>query len=73
MTDTLEHPFVPVKGQTGCGALVNGERCGYARGHHPVRVRISLKCNECGKTWRVGPNSDPQCPKCNGVDYEVMP
>ena len=36
-----------------------------------LRVRISLTCNECGKTWRVSPDSDPQCPRCNGVDYEV--
>jgi Zn finger protein HypA/HybF involved in hydrogenase expression len=34
-------------------------------------IRIKLTCNECGKVWRVSPNSDPQCPKCNGVDYEV--
>ncbi len=34
--------------------------------------RVKLVCQECGKTWRVSPNAnDPQCPKCNGVDYEV--
>ena len=38
----------------------------------PPAVRIGLQCNECGKKWRVSPNSDPQCPKCNGVDYEVL-
>ena len=35
-------------------------------------TRITLKCNECGKTWRVRPNAaDPQCPKCGGVDWDV--
>lgn len=37
----------------------------------PQSVRVSLVCNECGKQWKVRPNADPQCPKCNGVDYEV--
>lgn len=63
---TPEHPFVAVRGQTGCA------RCGYARGHHPKRVRVKLTCNECGKRWNVSPSSDPQCPKCNSVDYEVI-
>jgi rubrerythrin len=35
------------------------------------RIRIVLVCQECGKVWRVSPNSDPQCPNCNSVDYEV--
>lgn len=35
------------------------------------KVRIALTCNECGKKWKIGLNADPQCPKCNGVDYEV--
>lgn len=34
--------------------------------------RITLQCNECGKTWKVLPDSDPQCPRCNGADYEVL-
>lgn len=38
----------------------------------PKRVTVTLICNECGKKWRVSPNaSDPQCPKCNSVDWEV--
>lgn len=36
-------------------------------------VKIALVCNECGKHWKVSEkNLDPQCPKCNGVDYEVL-
>lgn len=38
---------------------------------NPKPTRIALKCNECGHTWRVAPSADPQCSKCNGVDYEV--
>jgi Zn finger protein HypA/HybF involved in hydrogenase expression len=34
--------------------------------------RIKVVCLECGKRWSVSPKSDPQCPKCNGVDYEVV-
>jgi Zn finger protein HypA/HybF involved in hydrogenase expression len=34
-------------------------------------VRIPVKCNECGKVWRVRPTADPQCPQCNGVDFDV--
>lgn len=37
----------------------------------PPRVRLTIVCNECGHTWRVSPNADPQCPKCNSVDFEV--
>jgi predicted RNA-binding Zn-ribbon protein involved in translation (DUF1610 family) len=34
--------------------------------------KIALLCNECGKTWQVSPNaSDPECPKCGGVDWDV--
>lgn len=34
--------------------------------------KITLVCNECGKRWRVSPKAaDPQCPKCNSIDYEV--
>lgn len=32
---------------------------------------MKLKCNECGKFFKVSPkNSDPECPKCGGVDVE---
>ena len=35
-------------------------------------AKMVLKCNECGKVFRVSDkNDDPQCPKCGGVDYEV--
>jgi predicted nucleic acid-binding Zn-ribbon protein len=35
-------------------------------------AKMALKCNECGKTFRVSDKSlDAQCPKCGGVDYEV--
>jgi hypothetical protein len=34
-------------------------------------VKIPVICNECQKRWKVSPNSDPQCPRCNGVDFEV--
>ncbi len=35
--------------------------------------KIKLKCNECGKTWKVSPNaSDPQCKNCNSVDWDVV-
>jgi len=38
----------------------------------PTRIRVPLVCLECGKKWKVSPTADPQCPKCNGVDYEVL-
>jgi hypothetical protein len=34
--------------------------------------RIALQCNECGRKWKVSPNSDPQCSRCNSVDFEVL-
>lgn len=34
-------------------------------------VKITVVCNECGKRWKVSPCSDPQCPRCNSVDFEV--
>ncbi len=35
--------------------------------------KVALKCNECGKTFKVSPRSvDPQCPKCGGVDWDVQ-
>jgi hypothetical protein len=37
------------------------------------RGRIALRCNECGRRFSIGSrSSDPQCPKCHGVDYEVL-
>lgn len=39
----------------------------------PKPIRVALVCNECGKKFTVSQNNyDPQCPKCNGVDYEVL-
>jgi DNA-directed RNA polymerase subunit RPC12/RpoP len=36
-------------------------------------VRVSLKCMECGKRFKVSAKAaDPECPKCGGVDYEVV-
>lgn len=35
------------------------------------RIRIRVVCNECGHAWRVSPDSDPQCPECNSVDFDV--
>jgi Zn finger protein HypA/HybF involved in hydrogenase expression len=35
-------------------------------------AKMALKCNECGKAFRVSDsNPDPQCPRCNSVDFEV--
>lgn len=36
--------------------------------------RITLKCNECGKTRKVSPNGNynERCPKCGGVDWDVL-
>lgn len=35
-------------------------------------AKINVKCQECGKAFKVSPScSDPQCPKCGGVDIEV--
>jgi hypothetical protein len=33
--DPCDHPFIPVRGLTGC------QQCGYARGHHPKRKPIA--------------------------------
>jgi Zn finger protein HypA/HybF involved in hydrogenase expression len=38
----------------------------------PTQIRVALVCLECGKKWKVSPTADPQCPKCNGVDYDVL-
>jgi len=35
------------------------------------RVRVAVRCNECGRRWSVSPNADPQC-KCGGVDFDVV-
>lgn len=38
-----------------------------------MKSKVSLKCNECGKTWKVSPMAaDPRCPKCGGVDWDVV-
>lgn len=34
--------------------------------------RVPVKCNECGKTWKVKPDASPQCSKCNSVDIDVV-
>lgn len=35
-------------------------------------TKVTLQCNECGKPFKVSPKaSDPQCPKCGGVDWDV--
>jgi len=35
--------------------------------------KIRLVCNECGRKFSVSPNAaDPQCPKCGGVDWDVL-
>lgn len=34
-------------------------------------IRIKVICLECGKKFSCGPNSDPECPKCHGVDIDV--
>lgn len=34
---------------------------------------IRLECNECGKRFTVSANAaDPDCPKCGGVDWDVL-
>lgn len=34
--------------------------------------RIKVECLECGKKFTVGAkNTDPECPKCGGVDIDV--
>lgn len=34
--------------------------------------KVSLKCNECGKKFKVSAKAnDPACPKCGGVDWDV--
>jgi len=37
------------------------------------KSKVKLVCNECGKKYAVSPNNpDPQCPKCNSVDFDVV-
>ena len=51
-----------------------GENSNWGEQLPPIvdRQRVTLVCNECGKTFRVSPNAfDPECPKCGGVDWEV--
>ena len=34
--------------------------------------KVKMECQECGKKFSVSfKNSDPQCPKCHGVDVDV--
>jgi endogenous inhibitor of DNA gyrase (YacG/DUF329 family) len=35
-------------------------------------TRILVQCNECGKRWKVSPQADPQCSRCNSVDIDVV-
>lgn len=36
-------------------------------------AQVALRCNECGRKFKRSPNAcDIECPKCGGVDYEVM-
>ena len=37
-----------------------------------TRIRIRIVCNECGHSWRVSPDADPQCAECNSVDFDVV-
>jgi predicted nucleic acid-binding Zn-ribbon protein len=71
-----------------CGAAINnaeGTICpacsaqGAEDRHDPLAEhvgaaeRVKLKCNECGKHFSVSPNAaDPDCPKCGGVDWDVV-
>ena len=36
--------------------------------------KVTLVCNECGKKRKVSPNGNfnDRCPKCDGVDYDVL-
>lgn len=35
--------------------------------------RVKLVCLECGKKFSVSANAaDPDCPKCGGVDWDVV-
>jgi Zn finger protein HypA/HybF involved in hydrogenase expression len=37
------------------------------------QAKVKLECLECGRKWSVSPNAaDPQCPKCNSVDLDVV-
>jgi hypothetical protein len=47
---------------TPCPAKVNEETLN--------EVMIAVKCNECGKKYKMGHASEPRCPKCNGSDVE---
>jgi Zn finger protein HypA/HybF involved in hydrogenase expression len=37
-------------------------------------AKIKLVCNECGKKRMVSPdgNFNDRCPKCGGVDWDVL-
>ena len=35
-------------------------------------TKVPVKCNECGKAWKVSPNAVTlQCSRCNSVDIDV--
>jgi len=34
-------------------------------------MKFKLECLECGRIFTAS-DDDPRCPKCNGVDYEVL-
>jgi hypothetical protein len=37
-------------------------------------AKVTLRCNECGKKRKVSPDSNynERCPKCGGVDWDVL-
>ena len=35
-----------------------------------MSAKIPVVCNECGKKWSTS-SLDPQCSRCNSVDFEV--
>ena len=37
-----------------------------------MTAKVQVVCNECGHRWKVAPDSDPQCKRCNSVDFEVV-
>jgi Zn finger protein HypA/HybF involved in hydrogenase expression len=35
-------------------------------------VKVTVKCNECGRVWKVSANAATlECRKCGGCDIEV--
>ncbi|MBV9181377.1 MAG: hypothetical protein JO356_08690 [Acidobacteria bacterium] len=41
---------------------------------HKMNEKVTLRCNECGKKRKVSPNGNfnDRCPKCGGVDWDVL-